>query len=631
MLFHAYPTVCRGGFAGVDVFFVISGFLITGIVARDLDRGQFSFRRFYAARVRRLFPALLLVLAAVLAYGCVVLLPAELARLGADTAAGAGFVANLWLWHEADYFDRTATAKPLLHLWSLGVEEQFYAAWPLLLWSLAKAGLRRPPVLLAAATASFALSLAWQADPAADFYAPLTRIWELAAGGWLALRGPAPDSRLGWAGALLLILAFAGLDRSLPYPSGLAALPVLATLALIAAGAGPITRTLSRPAFVGLGRISYPLYLWHWPLFSYAFILRRGRPPTPLMAAAFIAASLALAALTYAWVEKPLRFGPARRRNTRGLAIAMAAMLATGLATALADGFPGRFRPLPRLDVAALNAALGDGVFAPTRSMRITRQDGVVTARIGSGPVRLLLTGDSLLFQYGPRVQALADAGRLKGAVAFVAGPSCLPVPGLRRRLGFVDCAAMLPAVARLLAAEPVHTIVIGGFWPGYPGPSPVARDGKILGPSPAATDAFWRNLRDEIFRLEHSGHKLFLIGCAPFDAAFDPAHMLARSPFGVRVPASLGTPILRPPLAAKCAASEARLAAIAAATGARRLDPFAQICPPAPGCPPLADRTRPKYADDKHLRPFYVREQITFLDPLLTGAATKPRDATND
>ncbi|MEO8298688.1 MAG: acyltransferase, partial [Burkholderiales bacterium] len=183
--FHAFGV--RGGFVGVDVFFVISGYLITGILLRDLSLGRFSIARFYARRVRRIFPALTVVLLATLVAAWFLLWSDELQQLGKHTAAGAGFVANLMYWNEAGYFDRASEAKPLLHLWSLGIEEQFYIVWPLLLWLAARSRLPIAWVTLLLCVASFVWNVVQLPhDPTAAFYSPLGRAWELLAGAAVA-------------------------------------------------------------------------------------------------------------------------------------------------------------------------------------------------------------------------------------------------------------------------------------------------------------------------------------------------------------------------------------------------------------------------------------------------------------
>src|SRR4051812_8213463 len=185
--FHGFPAAMPGGFIGVDVFFVISGFLITGIIARELEQGRFSLLTFYIRRVRRIFPALIAVLAVVLILGWFWMLPATFAQLGTDVFASAGFAANIALLLQSGYFDVESAKKPLLHLWSLGIEEQFYLAWPLLLMLAARLRLSLLAVALVLGLGSFLLNVALiGSDPVATFYLPFTRAFELLAGAVLA-------------------------------------------------------------------------------------------------------------------------------------------------------------------------------------------------------------------------------------------------------------------------------------------------------------------------------------------------------------------------------------------------------------------------------------------------------------
>src|SRR5690606_14437578 len=241
--FHAFPGWMKGGFIGVDLFFVISGFLISSILFESLARDTFSFSAFYARRVRRIFPALLLVLAASYAIGWFVLFADEFRQLGGYMAAGTGFVGNLVAWSEAGYFDSAAEAKPLLHLWSLGVEEQFYIVWPLLLWLAWRARLQPLALLVGVVLASFGLNLDRVAeDSAAAFYSPLTRLWELACGGllaWLVLHrrtAPLPGAVDGGGTALANLVSIGGclvlagsfwlIDKDSGFPGWWAGLPV---------------------------------------------------------------------------------------------------------------------------------------------------------------------------------------------------------------------------------------------------------------------------------------------------------------------------------------------------------------------------------------------------------------------
>ena len=630
--FHGFPGTVTGGFIGVDVFFVISGFLISSNIFRTLETGTFSFRDFYARRVRRIFPALLVVLAATLAYGFVVLLPSELALLGRNVAGGAGFVSNLLLWHEAGYFDQAAIYKPLLHLWSLGVEEQFYIAWPLALWLLYRRKLPPLPFLIGVGLVSFALSLFVVAHArTADFYSPLTRLWELDAGAVLAVlamrRGIGAG---GWqadlmstGGLALILLAAFGLDRTMAFPGWLVGLPVAGALMLVAAGPKALVnrRLLANRAAVFVGMISYPLYLWHWPLISYTNVIVRGARLKDGMVAILIVVSVVLAWLTYRLVERPLRFGAARRRNTVVLVVAMAVVGGAGFGVWQAAGVPGRFHPLPSLSIPKINAAIGNGIFQPTPGMHVRKVDGITIARIGSGPDKVLFTGDSTIFQYGPRVQRLLDENRLNRTVYFVVGPSCAPVPGLVRNGLFASCNHLQHVAARVIAKQHFKTIVIGARWAGYYSPQIlIRRDGKTLRMNqPAGISDFYANLEDEVRRLIGAGSDVYLVLAPVANPRFDPADMVKRSPLGFRInrAALNGVPVES--LVKADTPVNDRLKEIARVTGARTLNPLHDVCGDGPRCLPFFDHGSPKFADNLHLRPSFAAGHVRIFDRLLT------------
>lgn len=354
VLFHAFPGALHGGFIGVDIFFIISGFLISGILLRGLHGGTFSFGQFYARRIARIFPALLLVMSATLAFGWFALFPDELKLLARHVAGGAAFISNFQFWAEVGYFDTAAETKPLLHLWSLGIEEQFYIVWPLVL--LAGWRLRANLLLLTAVLAlvSFAINLGGiRMHASATFYSPASRVWELLLGAGLAalaLRNgdASPLGRrispelLSLGGAVLLAAGLALITRESPFPGWRALLPCAGALMIIAAGPQAWFNrvVLSNRAMVGIGLISYPLYLWHWPLLSYAQIVESSTPSAPVRAGA-VALAVLLAALTYLLLERPLRAARMRTRVTV-LCIMMAALALAAVGLYRADGAPAR-------------------------------------------------------------------------------------------------------------------------------------------------------------------------------------------------------------------------------------------------------------------------------------------------
>lgn len=351
IVFHAFPSLLPGGFIGVDIFFVISGYLISKHIWEELETNSFSFKTFYARRIRRIFPALSLVLLASLGFGWIILSPGEYEQLGKHTAGGAGFVANLIYWREAGYFDNAADTKPLLHLWSLGIEEQFYIFWPLILAFL----WRRPhhawwalPVLLGSSL-FYSLFLV-QKNTVADFYSPLTRFWELGVGAVLAHHVSSRHKLvisyqriLPWLGLTLLGFSVMALNSQDAFPGGWAIFPVLGAASLILGREDSwVNRNiLSNQWMVWIGLISYPLYLWHWPLLSFARIMQSSTPDWPIRLALLIA-SFVLAWITYRFVERPIRSGPRSRSLIWLLSLSMILLLAAGETVRKLDGVVSR-------------------------------------------------------------------------------------------------------------------------------------------------------------------------------------------------------------------------------------------------------------------------------------------------
>lgn len=634
ILYHGFPRAVTGGFVGVDVFFVISGFLISSNIFRTLETGTFSFSAFYARRVRRIFPALAVVLASVLGFGFVVLLPDELALLGRNVSGGAGFVSNLLLWHEAGYFDQASIYKPLLHLWSLGVEEQFYIVWPLALWLLHRRRLTRMPFLIGAGLASFALSLVVVAHGrTADFYSPLTRLWELDAGAVLAIL--ATDSGVfrmsGWrediislVGLLLILAAAVGIDRTMAFPGWRAGIPVAGALLLIAAGPTALInrRVLANRWFVFIGMISYPLYLWHWPLISYAYVIDHGLRLKDGMVATLIAVSVGLAWLTYRFIERPLRFGRARRRNTILLVTMMAAICGAGIGTWQARGFPGRYPSMPHVNIARINRAIGNGIFEPTPGMSVRHVKGITVAKIGHGKGKaVLFSGDSVLFQYGPRVQELLDQGKLARTVYFVVGPSCAPVPGVHKTGLFADCNHMPAVFDHELATHQIGPVVLGALWSGYLVQNVTIRHNGhwVRLNQNAGANLFFDHLQNEIERLEAAGHLVYLVLDPVSGSQFNPGWMVRRTPFGVSVSQTVQQGVRISRIEHSQAAVNNRLRAVANSTGAIVLNPLRDVCGTGLRCSVLYGDGKPKFADSVHLRPGFVRKHITMFDPILT------------
>lgn len=476
--FHAFPKAVPGGFVGVDVFFVISGYLISSLIAQELSAGRFSLLTFYGRRARRIFPALFAVLIACLAAGWLLLLPADYRNLGADAAWSAAFAANFAFYFQAGYFDAAAEMKPLLHLWSLGIEEQFYFFWPLLLMLTAR---RRWmwQAALAVLVASFACNILLAAgDRTAAFYLPVARVWELAAGAVLALmpyraQSARAHNTAAWSGLALLAASVVLIDRDRLFPGWWALMPVAATALLIFAGpAAALNRLLlSHPTLVTIGLISYPLYLWHWPLLVFARIARFGAEPPILMKLALIGASFALAHLTFRWIERPFRFGQLTAWKpigaTAGLAIAACLALLVWSNAGIPTRFASDIQYLVKDFQTEANRAYRNGtcLLGDTQGADAFAPDCV--SAVGAENQLVLLWGDSYAAHLYPGLAELQP--KLKFNLAEYTASGCPPI------MGFVsaqrtNCDAINTFVMGRVEALKPQTVILAGRWNLYDG-----------------------------------------------------------------------------------------------------------------------------------------------------------------
>ena len=314
ILFHAGFEFFGGGFVGVDIFFVISGYLITSIILAELDNGTFTIANFYERRIRRIFPALFFVIIAIIPFAYYWLLPAELASFGKSIASVSIFASNFFFWQESDYFASDSEYLPLLHTWSLAVEEQYYLFFPIimiLLWRFGKNILLTTLIVLA--ILSIALSeWAWRYSPDFNFYMLPTRMWELLAGAFTAFylinRAPTGNQIGAILGLLAIFFSLIFYDDGIPIPSLYGLLPILGTVFIIlfATEQTLVGKLLSQKLVVVIGLISYSAYLWHVPIFAFARIASLEEPgPWALGTLGIVA--LLLAWISWRFVEKPFR------------------------------------------------------------------------------------------------------------------------------------------------------------------------------------------------------------------------------------------------------------------------------------------------------------------------------------
>ncbi len=610
--FHAFPGAAHGGFAGVDVFFVISGFLISSIIFQDLKSGRFSFTGFYWRRVRRIFPALVLVLAACLGLGWLVLLPHEYARLGKHVVGGAGFVSNFALWRETGYFDVIAEKKPLLHLWSLAVEEQYYLLWPLMLFLFRSRLAQMLWMIGAVAALSFAVNI-WLTfhSPTAAFFLPAGRFWELLAGSLLAYfqhYGRLPDAHSNakaTLGAAMIAAAFALLAAGRAFPGWWALLPVLGTVLLIWAGpaAWLNRRVLSQPALVFVGLISYPLYLWHWPLLSYARIVHGGEPPAALRLA-LCALSVLLAWLTYELIEKKVRFSklPAMKRiAVPALAGSMAALGVAGV-LALQSRLLPQSASLPF--IREVSGAYNDWDYGGDRII------------LGDSGRAVLFVGDSHMQHYWPRIQKLlAEHTAPVHTVILKTSAGCAPMPGIERK--GARCSEFVAQAFGLARQPEIDTVVIAASWVGFlhrrdyyrlgdPDQTPL----ELLTPQ---IEWVLQGFEAALAELTAAGKRVVLVLSSPRGNALNPKSVVERDGMTVHVRGALA-PLPRSELAALTAPIDQRLRRIAAAVGASVVDPTEWLCT-ASLCPSTDEHGRPLYKDDSHLRASVARERFPAVD----------------
>lgn len=495
--FHAFPSLIKSGFVGVDVFFVISGFLISTIIFENLERGSFSFLEFYARRIRRIFPALLLVLIACYCFGWTALLADEFKQLGKHIAGGAGFISNLILRNESGYFDNAAATKPLLHLWSLGIEEQFYVVWPLLLWLAWRLRLNLATTLITLAAFSFGLNVGKVGnDAVAAFYTPQTRFWELMVGSLLAymmlhrefgvfdrikyevsrcVARIAPkqaaatvdaalrDCRSGLGIALIVASAFV-ITGNKQFPGWWALMPALGAALVISAGsqAWLNRRILSVRALVWLGLISYPLYLWHWPLLSFERIVE-GEVPSLELRIATVLVSVALAALTYLLVERPIRFGGYRKFATSALCAAMLLVGSIGYDSFRQDGLPSR-------SAVRINLGLESGIDGLDQGNSIAgcgisneedRKLFGACLQDSRQPPKYAVMGDSKATSIYPGlVRTSNESGRW--LIVGGNGPNGAPVPVISDRPVFAKYQKLANIAIKAIAENPdIETVVL--------------------------------------------------------------------------------------------------------------------------------------------------------------------------
>ena len=534
VLFHAGVRPLAGGYVGVDIFFVISGYLITTILAADRRAGRLSIAAFYHRRIRRIFPALFVMAATCVVIAAPIFLPTDFAAFGRSLVAMALFSSNVYFEatrEAAGYFDVASQTQLLLHTWSLAVEEQFYIVLPLglvLLRRCSDATVVRCLAIIAAI--SFAYSVwACAAWPADAFYDVASRAWELLLGSLLALRAPpklaSRVSREISAGLGMAMIAFAMLrySEATMFPGAAALLPCIGAALLIHAGGSGATlvgRALSSRVAVAIGLVSYSLYLWHWPIIVFVRYVSAGVMETPQRVLC-IALSFAVAGLSYRFVETPFRHAnPKVSRRVviaSGFATSLVAM-AVGLVIVVGGGLPSRFDAGTLTRVAEnlhrmseIPAGNCDNWGKTLRS-----PSEFVFCSVGKdGPHKVLVWGDSHADELRPLIGRLADEKALDDrGVVFAVAAGCPPVRNLRPT-GPAQCDLYAKWALERAEAKDVDTVLVvfATWWERYDRLLCISKDGVCRQPllRADAEDAFLADLRASLKQLKGDGKRVVL------------------------------------------------------------------------------------------------------------------------
>ncbi|MDH4122239.1 MAG: acyltransferase [Deltaproteobacteria bacterium] len=631
--FHAFPSFLPGGFVGVDVFFVISGFLISTILFKSHEAGNFSYLDFYIRRARRIFPALVLVLAFSLAAGWWILVKEEFVNIGKQIFAGTLFISNFHFLRDAGYWDTDSELKPLLHLWSLGVEEQYYLLWPVMIALFWKRSHNFLWIVLPVFISSFVLNILFVSSrPEEVFYSPFTRFWELMAGSllaymtlhqapqsfWKLIHGQRPGggklaaNGVAWGGMGLLLIGFVAIAPNSAFPGWWALLPVLGAFMIILAGEGSwINRSLlAHPVFVYVGLISYPLYLWHWPLLSFAKYIH---PDLDVLTRlALVATAFLLAILTYHLVEIPVRLRVAPK-NAAVYATAGIAMMC-GMGVMMQDR---KLSPYHNPPLWPLKETLGYSSAVPTFTY-----GGRTYYRLGSGQKNVIvMAGDSNMVMYYHRVDQLYRQGGHSRPVVFLTLPGCLPVPQDWLKPSS-HCHGFGEDIFRYARDPQVTTVVFAASWFFSLERQPrteftVGRHTWALNQGSENHQNTMKALVNMLKTLRQMGKQVYLVSSIPLGKQLEPLYNLKRSTLGLGefslIPAG-GTP--RQEQEARFSQVIQNIRESAAEAGVPLIEPMNYVCDET-FCPSYTPQGIPMYYDSGHLNPEYVRNHVFYLDEI--------------
>jgi len=542
VFYHFQIAPFTGGFVGVDIFFVISGYLITSLIHSEAKNGTFSLLTFYERRVRRILPALFFMLFVTTALAGLIFFPQDLMRYSRSLIATAFSGSNFYFWSTVDYFDIAANRKPLLHTWSLAVEEQFYLVYPLLFFIFRGASQRS---LIQIVATIFVVSLganiwALHFAPASDFYLLPFRAWELMLGALLALSPLSSSARmstaLAWSGIALIVLSILAFSVDTPFPGQYALIPCIGAACLIHAGPDTIVgRILSLKPLVFIGLISYSVYLWHWPMlvFTRYLVLREF---LLWEKAALILLSLGVAAFSWAYVERPFRvLGRVPRKPLfRFAGAALGIFVGASAVGEFSRGLPYRFDPAIRSLVAANERQPAQ---CDTESVNSGRMCRIGVRHVE--PATFLVWGDS---HAGSVLPAIIENMQRRMLSGYMAGRGrCAPLVGVTMQSGATGraCRAFNDEVAEFATQTDIRTVILSAQWAAYAeGTNFSADDGSasiflkddLSDQSDRRQNigVFSRGLERTVAPLAHAGKNIIIVASVP-EMRFSIPHALAR------------------------------------------------------------------------------------------------------
>ena len=629
VLYHAGIAPFGGGYVGVDVFFVISGYLITSFILGQTDRGEFSLRNFYLRRIRRIFPALFVMMAFCAAAGWLLLTPHDYRRLGESIFATVFFSSNILFWLQSGYFAAPLEARPLLHTWSLGVEEQFYVVYPILLFLLCRFFPRRlVGITLGLAMLSFALNVATvEGHPNLAFFLAPFRVWELFVGALLAMRALAPPRSVKWSeaagllGAALIGYAIFGFSKDTTFPGFAALLPAIGAAGIIWAGmnrGGIVTRLLSHPAPVLVGKISYSLYLWHFPLLAFAAYVLVGGPSLTLRLA-LIALAIVLAFASWFYVEQPVRRGQwifgnnryseLRQRRSYYSAASVWPCISPAACPAVSQS------PDCKLWPARATSTRIELCLATDEDTDIGRRP---LCKFGVSDVapQFALWGDSHAESLRPAFDVAAKKAQRSGIFFGTAG--CIPELGIYR--GDSGCRRVNNAIVGYLVAVPsIHTVILAGRWGLWAEGSPYKREAgqrvSLTNASGVPMDnhaGLAAGLERAVAKLASAGKQVWLVGPIP-EIGYDVPRTLYFDSLGV--PRSIRLRPTRKEFDDRQAFVLTLFANIAKKYGVRMVWPHDDLCD-LRFCEVQKDG-HPLYIDDQHLTRSAALSMSPMFDPI--------------